>query len=233
MSVHDGHRQRLRERFLKEGLDNFDEHQVLEMLLFYCLPRKDTNRIAHELIKRFGSLSSVLEAPVSELKLVPEIGESSAFFMSFAAAFSRYYMINRSQDPGACMTSSDDWCAYMEPYFLGKTHETVYLLCLDVKGKQLACKQIGEGSVNSANIQIRKVVETALNVNASFVVLAHNHPSGLAIPSEDDVATTKIVASALRAVDVILLDHVIYADNDSVSLTQSGSYDPKVCYASF
>lgn len=231
MSVHDGHRARLRERFLKEGLDSFDEHQVLEMLLFYCVPRKDTNELAHNLIKRFGSLASVLEAPVSELEAVPEIGEKSAVFLSFAAAFSRYYMISRSNAPGKCLMSVEAWSECLMPYFLGKTNETVYLLCLDAKGKQLVCKMINEGSVNTAGVQVRKLVEVALNSNASFAVLAHNHPSGVAIPSGDDVATTKTVATALRAVDVLLLDHLIFAENDSISLAQSGYYDPRVSYS--
>lgn len=230
MSVHDGHRNRLRQRFLEEGLDNFDEHQVLEMLLFYCVPRKDTNELAHELRNRFGSLAAVLEAPIEELEKVPGIGENSAIFLSFAAAFSRYYMINRSKDYGKCMLTVEEWTEYLEPYFLGKTNENVCLLCLDVKGKQLACKMISEGSVNAASIQIRKLVETALHSNASFVVLAHNHPSGLAMPSGDDVETTRTVAAALRAVDVGLLDHIIFSDNESISLVQSGHYDPKVCY---
>lgn len=230
MSVHDGHRERLRERFLKEGLDNFAEHQVLEMLLFYCLPRIDTNALAHDLLNRFGSLASVLEASPNELKKVNGIGANAALLLSFAAAFSRYYMINRANAEGKCLLTVEAWSEYLAPYFLGKTNETVYLLCLDAKGKQLACRMISEGSVNSAGVQIRKVVEAALNLNASFAVLAHNHPSGIALPSGDDAETTKMVASALRAVDVGLLDHIIFSDSDSISLVQSGCYDPKVSY---
>ncbi len=230
MSIHDGHRARLRERFLKDGLDNFDEHQVLEMLLFYTMPRKDTNAIAHALIKRFGSLSAVLEAPICELQQVPDIGEKSAFFLSFAASFSRYYMVSRSNAPGKCLLSVAEWTDCMHPYFLGRTNEMVYLLCLDAKGKQLVCKKVSEGSVNSTGIQIRKLVEAALNANASFVVLAHNHPSGVAVPSEADVATTRMIASALRAVDVIMLDHLVFSENESISMAESGRFDPKVSY---
>ncbi len=230
MSLHDGHRNRLRERFLREGLDGFNEHQVLEMLLFYCLPRKNTNEIAHELIRRFGSLASVLEASILELQEVPGVGEQAATFLKFSAAFSRYYMVSRSNAPGKSLTSTEAWSECLMPHFLGKTNEIVYLLCLDAKGKQLCCKMVNEGSVNTAGIQVRKLVEVALNSNASFAILAHNHPSGVALPSGDDVATTKTVATALRAVDVILLDHMIFAENDSISLVQSGYYNPKVSY---
>lgn len=96
MSIHTGHRQRLKERFLKEGLDHFDEHQVLELLLFYCIPRIDTNPLAHALLERFGSLAQVLEAPVEELEKVPGIGSNAATFLSLTTAVGRYYLVNRS-----------------------------------------------------------------------------------------------------------------------------------------
>ena len=150
--------------------------------------------------------------------------------MSFVSAISRYYMISRSNTTGKCLLTVEQWSEHLAPYFLGKKNETVYLLCLDVKGKHLACKEISEGSVNAAGIQVRKLVEAALATNASFAVLAHNHPSGLALPSGDDVETTRTVANALRSVDVGLLDHIIFAENDSISLVQSGHYDPKVLY---
>ena len=115
---------------------------------------------------------------------------------------------------------------YLIPYFFGRRNETVFLLCLDAKCKMLCCKEIGEGSVNSAGVPVRRIVETALNANATTVVLAHNHPSGIALPSSDDVQTTHRVAAALETVDIILADHIIVADDDFVSLVQSGVYRP-------
>ena len=112
----------------------------------------------------------------------------------------------------------------MLPYFIGRPKETVYLLCMDAKCKVLCCREVGTGSVNSAGVSVRKIVETALGVNATTVILAHNHPSGLALPSGDDVMTTRRIAAALQAVEIVLADHIVIADEDYVSLVQSGLY---------
>ena len=113
-------------------------------------------------------------------------------------------------------------CAqYLVPRFFGRKTETVFLLCLDAKCKLLCCKEVGRGGTNSTGISIRKVVETAMGVNASTVVLAHNHPSGLAVPSAEDIQTTRQIAQALRAVEIALADHIVVADDDYVSIAMS------------
>lgn len=228
MSIHDGHRQRLKNRFRKEGLDNFEEIQVLELLLFYCIPRQDTNPLAHALLGRFGSLSQVMDAAPEELKKVPGVGENVATFLSLTTALGRYYQVNRSAN--TLVMSNVDMCGeYLVPFFYGRRNETVFLLCLDAKCKVLCCKEVGEGSVNSAAVPVRRIVEIALGANATSVVLAHNHPSGLAVPSEEDVYTTRRVSMALNAVEIQLVDHVVIADDDYVSLAQSGLYRPGEC----
>ena len=222
MSIHDGHRQRLKQRFLEEGLDHFSQVQVLELLLFYAIARKDTNPIAHALLDRFGSLAQVLEAPVEELCKVPGVGDSAATLIHLAKDLGRYYQVSRSSEI-SILPTLDDCAQYLMPYFYGRTLETVYLLCLDAKCKVLCCREIGEGSVNSAGISVRKVVETALGANASSVVLAHNHPSGLAIPSNEDIHTTRRIAGALRSVEIQMVDHIIVGDADYISFAQSGA----------
>lgn len=221
MSIHKDHRQRVRERYLKEGLDGFSEVQVLELLLFYVIPRQDTNPIAHRLLKRFGSLYQVLEAPVEELEKVEGIGPNAALLLSLITAVARVYAVNRTEKQKILRTIED--CGeYLKSFFIGRRSEMVYLLCLDAKCKVLGCREIGEGSVNSANVPIRRIVETALGLNATSVVLAHNHPSGIALPSGEDVLTTHRVASALSTVDIVLVDHIVVADDDYVSMVQSG-----------
>lgn len=225
MAIHDGHRQRLKERFRLEGLDNFDELQVLELLLFYCIPRQDTNPLAHRLLDHFGSLSQVFEAPIGELEKIPGMGQGAATFLHLVRDAGRYYQVNRSQQE-KILTTTDQCGAYLEPFFFGRRNETVFMLCLDAKCKVLCCKEVGEGSINSAGVPVRRIVEMALGVNASTVVLAHNHPSGLALPSSEDLQTTQRVAAALNTVDIALADHIIVADGDFVSLVQSGYYRP-------
>lgn len=221
MSIHNGHRDRIRRRFLEEGLDQFTDVQVLEFLLFYCIARQDTNPIAHRLLDSFGSLSQVLEAPVEELRKVEGIGENTAVFLRLVTQVGRYYLTDRASKAKVLPTLES--CAqYLQTFFFGRNVETVYLLCLDAKCKMLCCKKISEGDVNSTSLSLRKVVETALNTNASSVVLAHNHPGGMAIPSNEDIQTTRRIAAALQAVDVHFIDHILVTDDDYVSLLQSG-----------
>ena len=202
----------------------------MELLLFYCIPRVDTNPLAHRLLEHFGSLTKVMEAPVEELEKVPGIGHNAAVFLSLVTAAGRYYQVKCASDIEALETVEQ--CGkYLMPLFYGRRNETVYLLCLDAKGKVLSCKMLGEGSVNSAGVPVRRIVETALAANASAVVLAHNHPSGLAFPSEADVQTTRRVAIALDAVEIELLDHIIVADDDYVSMIQTGCYRQEECRA--
>ena len=229
MPIHDGHRERMKKRFLEEGLDGFTQIQALELLLFYCIPQKDTNPLAHALLDRFGSLSQVLEAPVEELRKVPGVGAHTAIFLHLITEAGRFYLVNRSSQE-KILPSLESCAEYMLPFFFGRKVETVYLLCLDAKCKVLCCKEIGEGSVNAAGISVRRVVETALNAGASTVVLAHNHPSGLALPSVEDIQTTRRVATALSAVEIHLADHIVVADGDYVSMVQSGHSFDTVLY---
>lgn len=228
MSIHSGHRQRLKARFRAEGLDHFNERHVLELLLFYAVPQRDTAPLAQRLIDHFGSLPQVLEASAEELERISGVGENISTLITFMTALSRYYLIQRSTN--ATILNTTEQCGqYLVQHFHGRRNEMVYLLCLDAKCKVLCCKEIGEGSVNSASIPIRRVVETALSVNATTVVLAHNHPSGLAIPSKEDILTTRRLAAALDTVDICLADHIVVADNDFVSIAQSGHFRPGEC----
>lgn len=226
MSIHDGHRQRTKERFRREGLDNFDEVHVLELLLYYCVPRKDTNPLAHALLSHFGSLSQVLEASAEELEKIEGIGENISTFLNLTTAVGRYYLVNRTTQT-MILRDTIRCGEYLLPYFYGRRNEIVFILCLDAKCKVLCCKEVGEGSVNSAAIPIRRIVELALGANATTVILAHNHPSGLALPSGDDVQTTWRIARALNTVEITLADHIVVADDDFVSLVQSGHYRPE------
>ena len=221
MAIHEGHRDRLRQQFLREGMDNFTEVQALELILFSVISRKDTNPIAHALLKRFGSFAQVLEAPVEELRKVEGVGEKTAVYLHTILDAGRFYQVSRAKQT-KILTSLSKCGEYLTSFFYGETVENIYLLCLDAKCMVLSCRKVGEGSVNSASLSIRKIVEIALSSNASAVVLAHNHPSGLAIPSDEDVQTTKKVAAALKAVDIQLVDHIVVADGDYVSMVQSG-----------
>ena len=231
MSIHDGHRQRLKERFRQEGLDNFDDLYVLELLLFYCIPQKDTNPLAHRLLDMFGSLAGVLGASATELEKVEGVGKNVSTFLTLITQTGRFYQKNRSK-PGEILQNIDQCAKFLAPDFYGREQEVVFMLCLDAKCKVLCCKKVGDGSVNSASIPIRRTVEIALATNATTVVLAHNHPSGLAIPSADDIQTTHRIAAALAAVEITLADHIVFGrDDDYVSMVQSQYYNPQDTYS--
>ena len=223
MSMNEGHRQRVKNRFLAEGLDAFEEVHVLELLLFYCIPQSDTKPLAKQLLAHFGSLPQVLEASPEELQRIKGVKAHTSTFLNLITAVSRYYQVHRTSQ--ATVLNTIEKCGqYLLPYFIGRPIETVFLLCMDAKCKVLCCREVGTGSINSASISIRKIVEIALGVNATTVILSHNHPGGLALPSGDDVLTTRKVAAALQSVEIVLADHIIIADDDYVSLIQSGLY---------
>lgn len=222
MNVHEGHRDRLRTRFLTSGLAGFEEHTALELLLFYARPRCDTNEIAHALIKKFGSFSAVLDAPVEELSAVAGVGEKSAVLLKMIPAMGGYYLENRSA-PGAVLDSAEKAGAFFIPKFIGKTTEEVYLAALDDKRKVIRCVCLStEGIVNAVRITVKRVVTEAVNANATGVLLSHNHPGGIALPSQGDKQVTRQIFQALRLIHVQLVDHVIVADGDFVSMADSG-----------
>ena len=222
-NIHSGHRQRIRDRFLKTGLDGFQDHEVLELLLFYAIPRGDTNKIAHQLLERFGSFSGVCDAPIEELQKVPGVGASASILVGRVSSLSRRYLDDKYA-AGTVLDTTEKVGSFLKHKFVGRTNEVVYLACLDNKKKLLYCDILTEGTIDSAPITVRRSVEVAMRVAAASVVVAHNHPQGFALPSNDDIATTIKLRNALDAVSVQLLDHIIVAQDDFVSLADSGLF---------
>ena len=221
MSIHEGHRERMRKQLKTSGMDSLSDVQVLEMLLYYAAPRGDTNPAAHALLKRFGTLDGVFSAPETELRKIDGVGEVAAQLLLLVPQVARRCLMSRSTQIQVLDTTSK--CGqYLLPFFHGEREEVVYLLCLDAKCKALDCVLIHHGGVNVASIAARKVVKAALDSNATSVVLAHNHPSGLALPSQEDKQTTMVLKAALDAVGVVLADHIIVADDDFVSMRDDG-----------
>lgn len=221
-NIHKGHRERLRRRFLKEGLAGFEEHEILELVLFYACPRGDMNPVAHRLVKRFGSFANVLDAPLEELVKVRGVGETSATLMKMIPALGACYLASRTQT-GDILNTTERAGNYFIPRFLGKTSEEVHMAALDDRRKVLRCTCISKhGIVNAVHISIRKIVAEALVADAAGVVLAHNHPGGNALPSDSDKLVTMQAYKALKMVNIQLVDHVIVADDDFVSMADSG-----------
>ena len=220
MGIHDGHREKMRRRFQETGLEGFADHEALELLLYYAIPRRDTNELAHRLLTRYGSLSALLQAPIEDLRRVEGVGESAAVLLKLVPAF--VYKAQRSAGQETVLNSTEKAGRYLLTCFAGERNEVIYQLCLDRKGKLLARKRLSEGGSAAAELNIRRLVENALLSSASAVILSHNHPSGIAPPSREDYATTQQAQDALRTIGVELLDHIIVAEDDYVSLADSG-----------
>lgn len=220
---HNGHRNRLRKKFLNDGFDGMEVHEALELVLCYAIPRKDTNPIAHKLIDTFGSISAVLDAPIDKLKEAG-ISENCAIYLKLIPQICRMYMEDKHNNKEK-IVGIDNMGDRIKHKFVGRDYEAVVLLLLDSKYKEVYFGVVSKGSVSACEVYIRKIIELAVLYNAKFAVLSHNHPSGLALPSNDDILTTKKVYRALKLIDVVLIDHIIVADDDYVSLKESGFMD--------
>lgn len=225
MSIHEGHRKRIKERFRNEGLSFFNEHEILELLLCYCVPRCDVNETAHLLIDRFGTVGQVIQAPENELLKVEGVGKNITTFLALLNETHRHILVCESKKQRT-LKSIADYASYLQKRFEGVHNEVAYLLCMDGKGTVIDCVMISEGSVNSTNISVRRVLDVAISNNAITAVLAHNHPGGLLVPSKEDVITTRYVAKALRMADVMLTDHIIISGRDYISMYQANMYRP-------
>ncbi len=219
--MHKQHRQRMKKRFLSEGLKNFEPHNVLELLLFYSIPQKDTNETAHALIERFGSLSGVFDAPFEELMRVKGIKEHSATLIKLVPELAQRYSEDINKTDGDFLSTLSQIGDFFISKYIGVTKETVYLLLLDNKYKIIDCVKIHEGSVNSSSLTIRRLIETALERKAAMAVLAHNHPIGLPVPSPDDLFTTEEAARAFALMGINFLGHILVAGNKYVNLLKN------------
>ncbi|MBF0587833.1 MAG: DNA repair protein RadC [Magnetococcales bacterium] len=219
-TLHHGHRERLWNRFLQDGLEGFEDHQALELLLFNTFSRKDTNPLAHQLIKRFGSLSAVLEADPTDLAQVSGIGPKSAQFLSLIPAISRRYLLDRTTQERRSMDELRTVVDYLKALMSGHTEEMFYVLCLDPRNRLLFPALVNEGTVKEVDVHPRQVVEAIIRHKAASIILAHNHPSGNPTPSQHDITMTKILLRTVIPLEVKVLDHVIMADEQYFSFAE-------------
>lgn len=213
-NVHAGHRERLRERFLKEGLDNFQDHNVLELLLFYSVPMKDTNEEAHALMNTFGSLSAVFDASFEELCEVKGVGARTATLIKLMPSLFRKYEIDKLNRDDVTLNSAELVAKYTSKYFKGLTEEKLYLLCLDSNCRMLSFDLVSSGTVNSTPLNNRFISEKAFTSKAASIILVHNHPSGITAPSTMDVNATTGIMDAMKLIGVRLSDHIIIGHGD-------------------
>lgn len=223
-SIHDGHRQRMREEILKNGInESTPDHKVLEFLLFYSISRKDTNDIGHMLIEKFGSLSGVFDAPISELMAVDGIGERSAVLLKSIIPIARIYL-SQKENKQEFFSGIDELGEFAVNKYVGIPNERAAIISLDGKGKLLGFDFLSDGDISSVGISFRDVIGILIRHNAVAAVLVHNHPSGIALPSMKDSEITKSLSDTLRNIGIYLIDHIIVGAGDFVSMAQSKDY---------
>ena len=225
MSEHAGHRERLRERYKREGLGGFAPHEVLELLLTYSIPRVDTNPLAHALIRRFGSLHAVMEASPAELEQVPGIGPGASTLITLLLPLLRMY----EQEKLLPRKKLDTWTeltAYCRSLFLGVTEEQFYLLCFDAKLQLNATVLLSSGTPSEVDVNPRLIMQQLMRHNAVSAVLTHNHPSGSPRPSNEDVEMTLEIQRILSGVGIRLIDHIIIAGPLDCSILSGVSSPP-------
>ena len=219
-NVHKNHRARMKKKFLDAGsMEIFEPHEQLEMLLYYACPRKDTNALAHRLLDQFGSFSAICDASVNNL-VESGVSEHVAILFKMIPEFSRIYINDKHYNTDKII-DFEHIGEYLVTKFIGKDTEEVYLLLLDSKGKELYCGCVSKGSFTGSEVPIRKIVELCMRYNAYSAIIAHNHPSGSAVPSKNDIIVTRKLISTLDWIGCRLNDHMIVADGDYVSLEQS------------
>ena len=217
---HSGHRARMKKKLLEQGLDVFEPHEVLEILLYYAIPQRNTNDIAKNLLDRFGSISAVFDASHEALRSAG-LTQHQVQYLKLFPDVARLYLSDKYDNPDKVFDFTRTASYIVNKYIGFETEENILLILIDKKGKEVYSGMIDKGDMDSANVSIRKIVGLALNYSATSAIIAHNHPSGIALPSKEDIIVTRDIMTALSLIGVTLLDHYIVADHDCVSLAES------------
>ena len=221
---HSGHRQRMKQRFLTEGsFDSFSDVNILETLLFYAIPMKDTNGIAHALLDRFGSIENVFNASYDNLLSVAGVTPNAACLIAMIPSIARTYFDSATKQITE-IPSVQQAAEYLIPKFIGLTHEALYLVALNNRGRILRVEQISSGDTVSTDSNIRKIVSTLLECKATAAIIAHNHPNGLCVPSRDDHKITYEISKVLSSISIRLVDHIIISGDEHFSLASNSRF---------
>ncbi|MBQ6019564.1 MAG: RadC family protein [Clostridia bacterium] len=221
---HSGHRERLREEFLKNGAEKMRDYEILEFLLFYCIPRKDTRPIARRLLNKFGSLSAVLDASVNELVEVEGVGRNSAALLSLLPSLAGRYLTDGKTEKKAMLCDHEKLADYLAGYFVGKCTECFFVLCMDGARRPIRCELLNEGEEYNVVVNVRRMGLIVAESKAAYVAVAHNHPLSSSVPSAADVELTQKIADVVSALGAQLVDHLIFGTDGDFSMANSGFY---------
>ena len=217
----EGHRQRLREKFMKSGLAGFHDYEIVELLLTLGQPRKDCKQAAKDAIKRFKDLRGVLEAPPEELETIEGIGPANSFGIAFVREVSSEYLKQKALDRPV-FGSEGAVYQYLYQSMSGLQKEVFKVLFLNSQNELLETEDVSQGTVNASAVFAREVMASAIKHRATALIFAHNHPSGNVTPSQDDKAITRELVLASSVMNLKVLDHLIIGDNSHYSFAAQG-----------
>ena len=218
---HAGHRHRMRKRFIEHGFEGFEQHQILEKVLYYAIPRKDTNLLAHQMLKRYGSFAGVCDTPIDVLQDDFGLSESAAVLLKMLPALAGVYADSKHKVKSIDKQSV---IPLFRSKFIGANSEKVALALSDAKDKLIFCDVIFNGSFSAAELSVRTIADYALRHNARYAYLAHNHPSELFAPSKDDLRATNVISRTLDNLGIMLVDHIIFTSTEHFSMRSNEVY---------
>ena len=217
----EGHRQRLRDKFLNSSLEGFHDYEIIELLLTLGTPRKDCKQSAKEALMKFGTLKAVLEADAVDLKTVRGIGDKNVFGLKIAQAVARRYLADSVVDKDF-IRSSKEVLEYLQHNLRDKNREVFMVIYLNGRNQIIKMEEVFEGTLSTSAVYPREVVKRALDNEAAALVFVHNHPSGNPNPSKEDLTITNKLKEASQSIDVVVHDHLIIAGNEVYSFTDHG-----------
>ncbi|MBC8174357.1 MAG: DNA repair protein RadC [Candidatus Marinimicrobia bacterium] len=216
-----GHRQRLRDRFLKSGLDGFHDYEIVELLLTLGTPRKDCKQAAKNVMKKFGSIRVILEAPVEELKQIEGIGSKNVFGLKLARSIALKYLGERVEGKDF-IRSSEEVINYLRLNLRDRSREVFVIIYLNGRNQIMEMEELFSGTLTASAVYPREVVKGSLRNKAAALVFVHNHPSGNRQPSKEDIEITKKLKEAALTIDVVVHDHLIIAGDEYYSFADHG-----------
>jgi DNA repair protein RadC len=215
------HRQRLKQKFTKSGIDAFHDYEVLELLLSYAIPRRDVKPLSKELLREFGSLKGIVDADAGSLEKINGISSHTAILIKLIKEMGTLYLKEKAKERPQINCTSE-LLNYCKTYMGGLKDEQFCVIYLNAQNRITEIEPIEEGIVNQAVVYPRKVLENALKQKASAIILVHNHPSGHVKPSDADIRLTKTIQETARILDIIVHDHIIIGENRFFSFREEG-----------
>lgn len=221
-NFHKGHRERHKKRFLELGIENFRDHEILELLLYYSIPRRNTNEIAHMLIKKCGGFSNVFDADINILTEVPYITENSAILLKLIPQLLKKYLLEKHEH---CTENSiENIMNYAKKLFIGEKLEKLIAISLNDNLQIISSRVVATGIINTVAVNVKKIIEFTYQSHSDMIILAHNHPNGIPMASQEDINATRYLYNILKPIGITLLDHIIVANNKVISMKDCGVF---------